>query len=162
MIVVSDTSPIINLSVIGYLHLLPQLFGTVIIPEQVYEEIVYKGRGEPGSKEIENADWISIQKSQDQDFIEKLDKILDKGESSAIALAIELKAKYLLIDESLGREVAKKYNLHVTGLIGILFEAKKQGLITKVIPLIDRLKTEAGFWISNALLNEIIQKDKVP
>lgn len=63
------------------------------------------------------------------------------------------------MDESLGREIAKKYNLHIMGLIGILFEAKKQGLITKVTPLVEDLKSEAGFWISKPLLNEIIHRD---
>ena len=64
------------------------------------------------------------------------------------------------MDESIGREVAKKYNLHVMGLIGILFNAKKHGLIPKVFPLVERLKTEAGFWISNNLLDEITRQDK--
>ena len=52
MIVVNDTSPIINLAVIGYLHLLPQLFGTVVMPKQVFEEIVHKGNGEPVQKKL--------------------------------------------------------------------------------------------------------------
>lgn len=160
MIVVSDTSPIINLAAIGYLDILPKLFGTVVIPREVFEEIVYKGAGEPGSDEIKNATWISIHESQNKELIHKLGEVLDQGESSAIALAIELNADYLLIDESLGREQAKKYNVHVMGLIGVLFEAKKQGIIIEVLPIVDRLISEAGFWISNSLMDEIIRKDR--
>ncbi|MBP9164636.1 MAG: DUF3368 domain-containing protein [Leptospiraceae bacterium] len=160
MIIISDTSPIINLAVIGRLDILPKLFGTVVIPKEVFEEITANGKDEPGSEEIRNANWISVQESQNKELIHTLQEVLDQGESSAIALAIELNADYLLIDESLGREYAKEYNVHVMGLIGVLFEAKKQGIVLEVMPIVDSLMNEAGFWISKSLLNEIHLKDK--
>ena len=52
MIIISDTSPIINLAAIGQLSLLPRLYGTVVIPQAVYNEIVIEGTGQTGSTEV--------------------------------------------------------------------------------------------------------------
>ena len=60
MIIISDTSPIINLAVIGQLNLLQKLYGTVVIPQAVYEEIVIEGAGQAGTMEVAQADWIDI------------------------------------------------------------------------------------------------------
>ena len=61
MLIVSDTSPIINLAAINHLYLLPDLFGQIIIPQMVYQEIVIDGAGEPGSDDIQTAQWVKIQ-----------------------------------------------------------------------------------------------------
>ena len=60
MIIISDTSPIINLAVIGQLNLLQKLYGTVVVPQAVYEEIVIEGAGQAGATEVAQADWIEI------------------------------------------------------------------------------------------------------
>lgn len=60
MIIISDTSPIINLAIIGYLDLIPKLYNQIIIPKAVFDEIVLKGEGLPGSFEIKNAQWVSV------------------------------------------------------------------------------------------------------
>ena len=60
MLVISDSSPIINLAMIGYLHLLPALFSEIVIPTAVFNEVAGPGNQEPGSKEIREAPWIKV------------------------------------------------------------------------------------------------------
>lgn len=156
MIVVSNTSPIINLAAIGHLHLLKDLYKEILVPDAVYEEIVAKGTGQPGAKEVEMSSWIHRKLLKNQALELALRVELDDGEAAAIALAVELKANVLLIDERLGRSVASRFGLNVVGLLGILIEVKQNGLIKAVKPLLDELKTIAGFWISQKLYNRIL------
>ena len=82
---------------------------------------------------------------------------LDVGEAEAIALAVEIQADQVLIDERRGRLVAARFNLRCTGILGILVEAKSQGLIAEVKPLLDALVNEAGFWIAKPLYNSVLR-----
>ena len=103
MIIVSDTSPIINLAQIDLLYLLPKLYGQIIIPYAVYDEIVIKGVNEPGSHEIKTADWVSVKNCKNIQLLNELRGELDGGEAEAIVLAIELNADKILMDEQIGR-----------------------------------------------------------
>lgn len=158
MLIISDTSPIINLTVIGHLDLLPKLFGEIIIPQMVYAEIVIDGAGEPGSDEIQNAPWIKVVKNSNRTLVEFLETDLDEGESEAIALAIELNADYLLIDEKLGRQMALNHNIKPLGILGVLLRAKQAKMIDSVTPLMDRLRTEAVFFIHQSLYDFVKQQ----
>ena len=82
---------------------------------------------------------------------------LDIGEAEAIALAVEIQADQVLIDERRGRLVATRLNLRCIGILGILVEAKIQGLIAEVQPLLDALVNEAGFWVAEPLYNSILR-----
>jgi len=82
---------------------------------------------------------------------------LDPGEAEAIALAKELKADLLLMDERRGRRVASRLGLRFVGLLGILVEAKHKGLIKAVKPILDSLITKAGFWLGNRLYTRILE-----
>ena len=157
MLIVSDTSPIINLAAINHLYLLPDLFGQIIIPQMVYQEIVIDGAGEPGSDDIQTAQWVKIQNCTNQDLINTLSHELDPGEAEAIALAIELNADYLLIDEKDGRQKALDYHLKPLGVLGILLRAKEARLISAISPLMDRLRSEAGFHIHQSLYEQVKQ-----
>ena len=156
MIVISDTSPIINLAIIGHLHLLPAVFNEVVIPTAVYNEITLTGAGLPGSAEIAVANWVSVVSVKNRSLVDSFRAELQIGESEAIVLAMELKADLLLIDEALGRAIASKNGLKIMGLLGVLIVAKQKGLIPEVKTLINRLLVEADFWISNQLINQVL------
>lgn len=157
MIIVSDTSPINNLAAISHLYLLQQLYEIVIIPEAVYRELTDPNFPVAGAAEVKKFDWIKTFSVSDRTIIEALSNELDIGEAEAIALALELKADQVLIDERRGRLVAARLNLRYTGILGILVEAKSQGLINAVKPLLDALISQAGFWIAAPLYNSVLQ-----
>jgi hypothetical protein len=83
---------------------------------------------------------------------------LDAGEAEAIALALELKADLLLMDERRGCAIAQQMNVLCSGILGMLIQAKHQGLIATVKPILDDLIATAGFWVDNALYHRILQK----
>ena len=157
MIIVSDTSPINNLAAINHLHLLHQLYGTVLIPEAVYRELTDPSFPVAGAIEVQTFDWIQTRAVSDRNLVEALSNELDIGEAEAIALAVEIRAEQVLIDERRGRLVAARLNLQFTGILGILVEAKSRGLIVEVKPLLDDLVNKAGFWIEKPLYDRVLQ-----
>lgn len=157
MIVVSDTSPINNLAAINQLHLLQQLYGTVIIPEAVYQELTDPDFPVAGAKEVQTFTWIQIRAVEDRTMLKALSSELDPGEAEAIVLALEMKAEQVLIDERRGRMIAARLNLHYTGILGVLVEAKSQGFISTVKPLLDDLINKAGFWVTEPLYKSVLR-----
>lgn len=159
MIVVSDTSPLSGLAIAGHLSLLHQLYGQVVIPIAVAEELRRGGQDDPRIDEVLALSWIEVQQPTNQTLVEALrgDRNLDRGEAEAISLALELKADELLMDERLGRREARCLGLSITGLLGILLLAKQQGLIPAIRPVMDTLMTEAGFRISSKLYAEVLE-----
>ncbi len=155
MIVVSDSSPLINLSAIGRLELLPALFGTVLVPPIVWDEITGPlGLGKPGEIELKKAEWVEVRPCADHHLFNLLRKRLDPGEAEAIALAVELNASTLLIDERRGRTAAQQEMLSTTGILGVLIEAKRAGLLTSVTLELDALLT-FGFFIHQDLYEHV-------
>jgi len=159
MIVVSDTTAVSNLVRIGELRLLKILYGRILLPQAVYEELlILEQRG---------IDIISIVKSEMFEIVEvKRDKLyqtlsitLDKGEVEAIALAVEKKADFLLIDEVKGRKVAVEKSIPIIGTLGILIDAKRKKLISSVQEKMDDLRS-IGFWISQPLYNKIVKLEE--
>ena len=157
MIVVSDTSPINNLAAISQLYLLHQLYGTVLIPEAVYQELTDPSFPVAGGTEVQTLDWIQTRTVRERTIVESLSNELDIGEAEAIALAVEIQAERLLIDERRGRLVASRLNLRYTGILGILVEAKSQGLIAEVKPLLNALIDRSGFWVAEPLYKRVLQ-----
>lgn len=160
MIVVSDTSPITNLAAIGQMGLLQQLYATIVIPIAVYNEMVAADHIVPGALEVQTLSWIQTQIVADTQRVTKIQNSqdnIDLGEAEAIILALELKADLLLMDERRGRALAANYGLNVTGLLGVLLQAKRHCFIPAVKPLMDRLIEEADFRVSNQLYLTILQ-----
>ncbi|MBP5971866.1 DUF3368 domain-containing protein [Brasilonema sp. CT11] len=157
MIVVCDTSPITNLAAVGQLNLLQQLYSNIIIPQAVYDEMVNLDYAVPGASEVQTLSWIQHQQVINLTLVTTLLAELDQGEAEAIVLAIELEADLLLLDERRGRKVASRYGLNITGLLGILIEAKHKGLILTVKPVLDELILQVGFRVSNKLYVDTLQ-----
>lgn len=133
-IIVSNTSALINLTRIGKLNLLRELYGELIVPQAVWQEVVVEGAGQPGAEEVKSAVWIKTQSVTNKQLVDALQLGLDAGEVEAIALILEIGAELLLIDEHLGQETARHLGLRYIGLIGSLVEAKRRGLISAVKP----------------------------
>ena len=130
MIIISDSTPLINFAKLGRLDLLQKLFEKVYIPEAVYYEVVIEGEDRPGAVEVKTATWIE-RCLVSQEFIDKLtDFALDPGERESIALALQMGANLLILDEITGRKVAHQLKLHITGTIGLLERAFHQALST--------------------------------
>jgi len=157
VIIVSDTSPINNLAAIDYLYLLQQLYETIVIPDAVHRELTDPTFPVAGAREVQTFEWIQVRSLTDRTIIEALSNELDRGEAEAIALAIELEADQVLIDERRGRLVADRLNLRYIGILGILVEAKSQSLIPAVKPLLHALRDRAGFWIAAPLYERVLQ-----
>lgn len=157
MIVVSNTSPIFYLSTIGQLDLLRHLYNEIVIPMAVFNEITNVGNTDASAKVVPTLSWIKTRLAADQAFVNTLRAELDPGEAEAIALAVELNADRLLMDERLGRAAAMRVGLQVTGVLGILIAAKRNNLIQDVKPLLDALIEQVGFWIDVRLYAEVLQ-----
>jgi predicted nucleic acid-binding protein len=158
MIVISDTSPISNLFLIGQLSLLPKIFGKIIIPQKVWDELlVIETDFEYDLSEFKDAEWLDICNPEDLSDVARLQVFLDAGESEAIVLAKELHADFLLIDEKDGRNVATDEGLKVIGVLGVLIRAKSAGLVPKVRPLLENLRTKAQFRIHEQLFYQVLQ-----
>lgn len=157
MIVVSDTSPISGLLLIGELHLLPALFGRVVVPKKVMHELlVLETHFGYDLSELKTAAWLQTETVLDVTAVGRLQTFLDDGESEAIVLARELHAKYLLMDEREGRDAAADFGLKTIGLLGVLVMAKNVGLVLSVRQLMDALRSKARFFIAQKLYEHIL------
>jgi predicted nucleic acid-binding protein len=159
MSIVCNASLLINLSRIGKLDLLHDLYNELLIPEGVWQEVVVEGAGQAGAELIGSAVWIKKQAVKNRELVQALQQELDAGESEAVALSLEMGAELLLMDEHLGREVARHFGLRYSGLIGILIEAKHKGLISAIKPFLDLLRNVAGFRVSDVLYVRILRDE---
>jgi predicted nucleic acid-binding protein len=159
MRVVSNASPLINLARIGKLTLLRDLYGELIVPEAVWQEVVVEGAGQPGADEVASATWIKTQAATNRQLVNALQQDLDAGEAEAIALTLEIGAELLLMDEKLGRETDRHLGLRYVGLVGALVEAKRRGLIRAVKTQMDALRDIAGFRVVDALYARVLQDE---
>ena len=155
MIVVSDTSPITNLAAIGHLDLLRQIYGQIIIPDAVFQELTSAGGQHPGAV-IQQLHWVETRAVSNSLLVTALGVELDEGEAEAIALAQELSADVLLIDEHLGRAAATRLGVRIIGLLGVLIEAKHRGLIQEIKAPVDALM-KLGFRVKQDLYQRVLQ-----
>ena len=158
MIVVSNSSPLVSLSTIGHIELLRDLYGTIIIPRAVHHEVTVQGLGRPGAAEVQTCDWIARRDVGDPGVVIALLGKLDAGEAESIALAAELHADLLLMDERLGRAEAARFGLRFIGTLAVLIEAKSKGYLGEIKPILDELQTSAGFRVSVALRARVLQE----
>jgi len=156
-----NASTLINLASIGELSLLKTFEKEIIVPSEVWEEVVVQGEGQPGAEDVKQgkeAGWIHVMGPSNKDLVTALNHHLDPGESAAIALAVERDVEWVFLDESDAREMAKSYNLQITGVLGLLIRAYREEMIKSLEKALRRLQEEAGFWISNDLCAEILEQ----
>jgi predicted nucleic acid-binding protein len=158
VIVVTDAGPIIHLSLVGLLRLLPTLYQHVLVPDLVYKEVVVDGDMLPGSPELRQAQWIEVV-SQDPGapLFQLLRAQLDPGEAAAISLAVARKPALVLSDDRPARLMAEQLGLTVRGTLGVLVEAKRHGEIAEVAPVVAELRHQ-GVWLSDGLVLRILDE----
>ncbi len=155
-IIVGDSGPLIALARINQLTLLSKQAEQVVMPQAVARECLINPT-RPGAQVIQsaiNTKLITVQSIQSSDFYLGLLNILEEGEAQAIVLSQRLKA-FLLIDEKLGRQIAKKNDIPIIGVGGILLAAKKNQLIKEVSPLLTALR-QNGYYLAEGLIAEIL------
>ena len=132
MIVVSDTTPLISLLKIERLSLLEKLFGEVLIPQAVFDELTSDERFQIEAEQIKQKQFISVKPVSNLESVSILKRAtgLDQGESEAIVLTDELKADLLLMDEAKGRSISNQMGFRIMGTIGVLMAAYEEHELT--------------------------------
>lgn len=132
MIVVSDTTPLISLLKINRIDLMEKLFGAVMIPTAVFDELTADKRFQLEANQITQTKFIVVKSVTNPESASVLKRAtgLDQGESEAIVLTDELKADLLLMDEAKGRNVSTQMGLKIMGTIGILMAAYEEHELT--------------------------------
>jgi hypothetical protein len=159
MNIVSNASPLIALVRTGQLDLLHQLYSAIIIPEAVWHEVVVEGADQPGAEAVSSAAWIVRRTVTNKPLVHALRQELDAGEAEAITLAVEIGNALLLMDERLGRDTARHFGIRYTGVVGVLIEAKHKGYVQALRPHLDALRDLAGFRVSEALYQRVLQDE---
>lgn len=157
MPVVSNTSPVWNLASIERLDVLHDQCPDIRIPHAVWQEL------QVGHEYLEatriqqaiDARWITVESLANPYLQQSLMLELDAGESAAIALALELGVRQILLDETDGRMAAKTLGLRPIGILGVLLRAKDEGKIMSVSQDMLRLRREAGFFIAESLFQRV-------
>jgi len=155
--VVSNSSSIIHLAKLGQIHLLRDFYGTILIPKAVQAECLVAGNDREEVTSIKNADWLKVYSVKNVALVKLLSSEIDEGESEAIALAIEQQADLILLDDADAREKAKIYKLSITGTLGILLRAKKEGKIISFADVLEKIRA-TGFWINDKLKRQFLSK----
>lgn len=154
-LVVSNTSPLLNLALIDRLGLIAEQFSTITIPQQVWDELMAGTEGVEALQSCRDEGTIQIVSTPGTELFVELRRELDAGEAAALAYAARNDAELVLIDERDGRRAARRHDLPVTGVIGILLRAAEDSadLQTDLEDL-----QEAGFWISADLYERAIER----
>ena len=158
-IVVSDTGPLIALARVEQLDLLRRLYRRIHVPPAVHAELaVHSGR--PGAKVLAHAfedGWMAVQSLADRSMVSELVQLLDPGEAEAVAFAARRSPRFLLIDDSRGRRVARRLGIPVAGVAGILLVAKSRGTLAAIAPVLEEL-SGAGYHLSSRLVADVLAR----
>lgn len=150
MIAVADASPLIGLAKASRLRLLYRLYGDILIPPQVYADVVTLGKRRAGAVAVAHAveaGWMQIVPVKNKRLVPP--QFVGMGEGEAIALAIEKKADVLLLDDRAARNYCSRAGLRWISTGGVLLDAYQSGVIHKARPILDRM-AEKNFGIWNA------------
>ena len=137
MNIVVNATPLITLARIDRLDLLSVLFDDVIMPKQVFGEIVVPGASKPGADLLAQATWLHVMPTPAMSAVDPLLTGLDAGEVAVLLLALKINPDWVAIDERQARRVAFAMGLPVKGTLGILLAAAMAGLLTEQEVLTD-------------------------
>lgn len=155
-LIVSDTSPLLNLALIDRLDLLETQFSAITVPRQVWRELTNGEDGLEALRALRDDGFLQLVEVERSELFVEIFHELDIGETAAICHAVENDADLVLLDERDGRRVARRHGVDITGVVGILLRGAK----TEEVDLeheLDALR-EAGFWISDDLYARVLAK----
>lgn len=156
MIVVADTSVLLNLALVGHVQLLRVLFGAIVIPVPVRDEFERLAATTGRFAGLVLPEWVRVAATTQATMDDEILQQLDPGEAAAILLAIKMHADAVLIDESEGRAIAQARGLRTIGILGILIQARQAGHLAAIRPVIEALLSKAKFRLSDTLVNHAL------
>ena len=142
---ISNTSCIIILDKLGMLGVLKELYREITITDVVRQEF---GR--------ETESWIKIREVKDRKCLNLLQSMIDPGEASTIALALEINDPRLILDDDRARKLARSLHLKFTGTLGVILKARKRGLISSVMDTLNQLEAH-NFRMSEELIKKVMK-----
>ncbi len=143
--VITNSACVISLTQMGKLELLHELFGTVTIPASVEAEC-----------RLQPANWMLVKNPSSPQLAMSLRSRLGNGESDAIALAVELTADRIILDDRRARSAAKSLGLNVIGTVAVLVAARRQGLIPNLSDALEEL-VETGFFVATDIIESALR-----
>ncbi|RLD59575.1 MAG: DUF3368 domain-containing protein [Bacteroidetes bacterium] len=146
-LIIADTSSLIVFNKINQIDILKKVYNEIAITPEILNEF-----------ELPVPDWIKIIKVNNKKYQGLIETQLDLGESSVIALAIEIEDSLLILDDLKARKYAQRLGLKFTGSLGVINKAKEMGVIDKVKPIIDELKN-TDFRISDKIIHNILERN---
>jgi predicted nucleic acid-binding protein len=158
MTVVCNTSPLLVLAKLQRLGLLTQLYARLVIPGAVVDEVGAKADDAAAQiQALVATPRVTVQRATPQ-TLAGLPVDLGPGEREAITLALETAADVVVLDDQVGRRLARARRLQVTGTVGVLLEARSRGLLPALRPELDRLR-DAGLWLADAFYQRLCQAE---
>lgn len=152
-IVVANATPLVSLCAIGREDIFQQLFQRIVIAQAVADEL--RAAKKPGSAFPDLA-WVDILPAENRMLVRSFQKDLDLGEAETIALALQMNADVVLIDEFAGYQIAKHLNLPVIRTLSVLKTAKNRQILLEVRPLVEAMMRQ-GRWYSRPLIEQFLR-----
>jgi uncharacterized protein len=154
-LVISNTSPLLYLHQIGCLSILQVLYTQVIVPQAVQSELLVGQQQGVDVPEISHCAWLQLRSVA---TVASMPNVIDlgPGEAEVIGLGIENPGSLLILDDQLGRQIARFHRLTFTGTLGVLIKAKQLGHITTMRPLIEQLQ-RSGMWLSKSVIADVLR-----
>jgi predicted nucleic acid-binding protein len=157
MTVIADSSSLIALATVDAMWVLPNLFPRVTIPDAVYDEVVKKGEGLPGSEEVASAKWIERVTVRSPDRVQSYrSQRLGVGESEVLALAEELKADIVLVDDERVWEIARSIGISYLRSIEVILEASRREVLDKETARAKLVLLHEKRWISEDVIQQAL------
>lgn len=155
-VVVCNTSPLLYLYQVQQLELLAKLYGRVLVPPAVRAEL--RAGAEKGAvvPDLDRSTWIEVQPLRDSTLLPAVVD-LGAGEAEAIALALFYPGSLLILDDDVGRKIARVSGLRYTGTLGVLVKAKQSGLLSQVAPIVEALQ-QTNMWLGRELIHMVLKE----
>lgn len=153
--IILNTSPVIHLTAaLGDLKLLPSLYGRVLVPREVHQELeagAHLDAAGPRLRAVPGVEIVTLSGG----ISRLLTGELDTGEAAVVQLALDLPTATVVLDDLKARRVARRSGIAVTGSLGVLLDAKRAGKLDSVTEAVERLRRH-GAWLSDALVDRAL------